>query len=65
MDNATRGSLNTCTLYPPCSNPFPKLKVISGSSSHHLQSISFWEPLAFPLHFFQSYCERVHNAKRK
>ena len=33
LDNATGGSLNTCTLYPPCSNPFPKLKVISGSSS--------------------------------
>src|ERR671911_215675 len=33
LDNATRGSLNTCTSYPPCSNPFPKVKVISGSSS--------------------------------
>src|ERR671918_2557718 len=33
LDSATIGSLNTCTLYPPCSNPFPKVKVISGSSS--------------------------------
>ena len=33
LDSATIGSLNTCTSYPPCSNPFPKVKVISGSSS--------------------------------
>ena len=30
LNNATRGSLNTCTSYPPCSSPFPKVKVISG-----------------------------------
>src|SRR5919106_6627694 len=33
LDSATIESLNTCTSYPPCSSPFPKVKVISGSSS--------------------------------
>jgi hypothetical protein len=32
LDNATRVSLNTYTSYPPCSNRFLKVKVISGSS---------------------------------